>query len=131
MPLQKSTSNQNNNNSNNNNNNPQPYTWGFFLSPTFQGEKIDNLAEKKLCCLDSPHCVFECERVEKISFDANPFAPGSSHGDSSYNGYCMLSVSVSSVCNSPGECVCVCLYCICMCLTASLGGFAGRLVVIV
>ncbi len=82
----------------------------IFSFSHIQGVKIDNLAEKKLCCLDSPHCVFECERVQIISCDANPFAPGSSHGDSSYYGYCMLSVSVSSVCNSPGESVC--LYCI-------------------
>lgn len=44
--------------------------------------------------------------MQIISCDANPFAPGSSHGDSRYYGYCMFSVSVSSVCNSPGESVC-------------------------
>lgn len=79
----------------------------FFVSHT-QGVKIDYLAEKKKnCVVSTVRAVFECERVQIISCNANPFAPGSSQGDSSYYGYCMLSVSVSSVCNSPGESVCV------------------------
>lgn len=81
----------------------------FSFSHT-RGVKIDNLAEKKRV-VSTVHTVsLSVKRVQIISCDANPFAPGSSHGDSSYYGYCMLSVSVSSVCNSPGESVC--LYCI-------------------
>lgn len=69
----------------------------MFSFSYITGVKIDNLAKKKKenCCLDSPHCVFECERVQIISCDANPFALGSSHGDSSYYGYCMISVSAT------------------------------------
>lgn len=73
---------------------------GVFFS-NISGVKIYHLAEKKSSCLDSPHCVFVCERVQIDSCDANPFAPGSSHGDSSYYGYCMISVSATVQ-----ECVC-------------------------
>lgn len=49
----------------------------------------------------------ECESVQIISCEANPFAPGSSHGDSGYCGCCMLSVFVSSVCVTVQKRVCV------------------------
>lgn len=80
----------------------------FFVLPhSGSKNRLFGRKKKKNCVVSTVRAVFECERVQIISCNANPFAPGSSQGDSSYYGYCMLSVSVSSVCNSPGESVCV------------------------
>lgn len=52
--------------------------------------------------------------MEIISCEANLFAPM----ETGYHGYCML--SVSSVCNSPEECVSIlCILTMCTCLMGS------------
>lgn len=77
----------------------------FFYFSHVQRVKIDHLAEETLCFLDSPHHVFDCERVQIISCDANP---GSSHGDSSFYGYCTLSVSTVCATVQERECLYMC-----------------------
>lgn len=100
MPLQKPTSNQNNNNNDNNNNNKkkkkntQPFTvcCDIFLS-LLSGHKNRSFGRRRTVV--GWHCTL-CLwvwGVQVISCGANPFSPRSSHGDSSYYGYCMRSVS--------------------------------------
>ena len=78
----------------------------FSFSHT-RGAKIDNLAEKKLCCLDSPHCVFECERLQIISCDANPFLLLGAPMETAVAMVTACSLSLYLVCVTVQERVCV------------------------
>lgn len=101
MPLQKPTSNQNNNNNDNNNNkkkknkkNTQPFTvcCDIFLL-LLSGNKNRSFSRRRTVV--GRHCTL-CLwvwGVQVVSCGANPFSPRSSHGDSSYYGYCMRCVS--------------------------------------
>lgn len=84
-------------------------TWWLFFSLNIQGTKIDHLAEKKNLFLCTVHTLSVCRSLVR---DANLFAPQSYHGDSSYYGNSMFSVSR-----------------VCVCLRPSCRDFVGKMVV--